>query len=109
MAMASKSIISHYNRLPKPIAENYDWQYKGACNGEDPELFYLPYNARGEEKLQQIKDAKAVCARCPVIEQCLNFAIETEEPFGIWGGMSEDERNTLIRRKRRARRVKGAA
>lgn len=99
-----------YKRLPKPTEENYAWQFKGACNGVDPELFYLPYNIRGEEKRIQIAEAKAVCAKCPVREQCLEFALAVEEPFGIWGGMSEEERQLLIRRtKRQARKAASAA
>lgn len=109
MSKTYSSSVAHFNKLPKPIAENYDWQYKGACNGVDTELFYLPHNARGAEKLQQIKEAKAVCAKCPVIEQCLNFAIKTEEPHGIWGGLTEEERVTIVRRtKRLARKMQDA-
>lgn len=90
-----------YRKLPKPLMENYEWQQKGACVDVDTELFYLPYNARGEAKRLQEAEAKAVCVTCPVREQCLEFALATEEQFGVWGGMTEDERAALLKKIKR--------
>lgn len=93
------NINAHYNRLPAPIMENYEWQTRGNCVGTDTELFFLPYNIRGEEKRQRIMQAKAVCNGCPVIQECLDFALRTEEPYGIWGGKSEEERQKILQRR----------
>lgn len=79
-----------------------DWRSCAACRDEDPELFF-PIGNTGPA-LQQTKEAKSICHTCPVIEQCLQFALETGQNFGVWGGMSEVERLALKRRVARARR-----
>ena len=51
--------------------------------------------------------AKSICQACPVLEQCRTHALRVDEPYGIWGGMSESERVEILRaRPRRARRAK---
>ena len=61
------------------------WQADALCAQTDPEAFF-------PEKGGSTRDAKRVCAQCEVREQCLKWAIEHDERFGIWGGMSERER-----------------
>jgi WhiB family redox-sensing transcriptional regulator len=78
-----------------------DWRHRAACRDEDPELFF-PIGNTGPALLQ-IEDAKAVCRRCDVIDQCLQWALESGQDAGVWGGMSEDERRALKRRAARAR------
>ncbi|MBN9608608.1 MAG: WhiB family transcriptional regulator [Actinobacteria bacterium 69-20] len=78
-----------------------DWRHRALCRDEDPELFF-PIGNSGPALLQ-IEQAKAVCARCPVREQCLEFALATGQDAGVWGGLSEDERRSLKRRRARAR------
>ncbi|MFI1606949.1 WhiB family transcriptional regulator [Streptomyces griseofuscus] len=80
---------------------NTDWRSRGACRAEDPELFF-PIGNTGPALLQ-IEEAKSVCRRCPVIERCLQWALETAQPHGVWGGMSEDERRLMKRRAARRR------
>ncbi|AXH95810.1 WhiB family transcriptional regulator [Ornithinimicrobium avium] len=80
-----------------------DWRDRAACLDEDPELFF-PIGNTGPA-LQQIEDAKAICRTCPVIDECLRFALENGQDAGVWGGLSEDERRALKRRKARARRA----
>ena len=70
-----------------------DWRHRAACRDEDPELFF-PIGNTGPALLQ-IEDAKAVCRRCDVIDQCLQWALESGQDAGVWGGMSEDERRAL--------------
>jgi WhiB family redox-sensing transcriptional regulator len=53
--------------------------------------------------LLQIEEAKAVCRRCDVREACLQWALESGQDAGVWGGLSEDERRALKRRNARAR------
>lgn len=74
-----------------------DWRKKAACLDEDPELFFA-IGTTGRA-LDQIEEAKAVCAQCPVIQECLEWALDTNQDAGVWGGKSEEERRTL-RRKR---------
>ncbi|MEO8518931.1 MAG: WhiB family transcriptional regulator [Dermatophilaceae bacterium] len=78
------------------------WRNRAACLDEDPELFF-PIGNTGPALLQ-IDEAKAVCRRCEVVENCLEGPIESGQDFGVWGGLSEDERRALKRRHARARR-----
>lgn len=76
------------------------WHHQAECRDEDPELFF-PIGNTGPAQLW-IEDAKTVCRRCPVADACLQWALENAE-YGVFGGMSEDERKTLKRRMVRAR------
>ncbi|MFJ5142743.1 WhiB family transcriptional regulator [Streptomyces sp. NPDC088707] len=80
---------------------------RGACTSvDDPDLFFP--NGNTGPALLQINEAKKICATCPVIADCLQGALERGEQSGIWGGLSEDERRALRRRKSRARSVAAA-
>lgn len=81
---------------------NSDWRAQAACRDKDPELFF-PVGSTGAA-VKQIDVAKAICRVCPVSDQCLKWALETNQDSGIWGGLSEDERRALKRRAMRARR-----
>lgn len=76
-----------------------DWRYEAACLTQDPELFF-PIGDSGPA-LDQIQQAKVVCNTCPVLQECLTWALETGQDFGVWGGMSEAERLALRRRRSR--------
>ncbi|MEU3064163.1 WhiB family transcriptional regulator [Streptomyces subrutilus] len=67
-----------------------------ACADEDPELFF-PIGDTGPALLQ-VEEAKAVCRRCPLMESCLQGALERGETAGVWGGLSEPERRRMKRR-----------
>ncbi|MES2867575.1 MAG: WhiB family transcriptional regulator [Actinomycetota bacterium] len=78
-----------------------DWRDKAACLTVDPELFF-PVGNTGPA-VDQIEKAKTVCATCTVTEVCLQYALETSQDSGVWGGLSEDERRALKRRARAPR------
>jgi WhiB family transcriptional regulator, redox-sensing transcriptional regulator len=78
-----------------------DWRHYAGCRDEDPELFF-PIGNTGPALLQ-IDEAKRVCQRCAVMESCLQWALESGQDAGVWGGMSEDERRTVKRRSARIR------
>ncbi|GAA4704309.1 hypothetical protein GCM10025781_24080 [Kocuria gwangalliensis] len=80
-----------------------DWRSRAACLEKDPELFF-PVGNTGPALLQ-IEEAKAVCRTCEVMDTCLQWALESGQDAGVWGGMSEDERRALKRRAARARRA----
>src|SRR3954452_10046369 len=88
--------MADIRRLPTPVAEVWDWQLHGACRGESTALFFHPDGERGPARARRQAAAKTVCARCPVIEACLPHAASSGEPFGVWGGLSEEERAGLI-------------
>ncbi|MER7488022.1 WhiB family transcriptional regulator [Streptomyces sp. NPDC126497] len=73
-----------------------NWRSRAACRTEDPDLFF-PIGTTGPA-LMQTEQAKAVCRRCPVREQCLRWALDTGQTIGVWGGTSETERRALKRR-----------
>jgi WhiB family redox-sensing transcriptional regulator len=75
-----------------------DWRSLGACRREDPELFFPMAQGPG---LIQLQRAKAICGRCPVQGECLEFAVQTVQDHGVWGGLSEEERRNLRRARRR--------
>ena len=78
-----------------------DWRHGALCRNEDPELFF-PIGSTGGAA-RQIDRAKAVCRRCAVTEDCLNWALHNSQDSGVWGGLSEDERRSLKRRLARQR------
>lgn len=73
-----------------------DWRHEAACRDEDPELFF-PIGDTGPA-LVQIEEAKRVCRSCTVVDSCLQWAMDTSQEAGVWGGLSEDERRMLRRR-----------
>jgi len=79
------------------------WRDRAACLDEDPELFFPIGNT--EPAFRQIEEARAVCLRCEVMEICLNWAMETRQEAGVWGGQSAEQRQSLKRRNARARRA----
>jgi WhiB family transcriptional regulator, redox-sensing transcriptional regulator len=81
------------------------WEALGACKHSDPELVF-PVAARGPA-LRQLAKAKKVCECCPVRVQCLEYALQSGQSFGVWGGASEEERRLM--RRRRLRRLRTAA
>jgi WhiB family transcriptional regulator, redox-sensing transcriptional regulator len=79
------------------------WAAGGACRRADPELFF-PVGPGGPSA-RQTTQAKQVCAICPVRQPCLEFAVETGQDFGVWGGATADERRAMRRRELRRRRA----
>jgi len=65
--------------------DELSWQERALCAQTDPEAFF-------PEKGGSTRDAKKVCVGCEVRGECLGYALEHDERFGIWGGLSERER-----------------
>jgi WhiB family redox-sensing transcriptional regulator len=74
------------------------WQHRAACRGEQTSLFFPdnPLEDRTARRAREAK-AKAICAGCPVRDECLEYALRTREAHGVWGGMNEYERRALLR------------
>jgi WhiB family redox-sensing transcriptional regulator len=78
----------------KSSSENNDplaWQADSLCAQTDPEAFF-------PEKGGSTREAKKICTTCEVKQQCLEYALQNDERFGIWGGLSERERRKLRKR-----------
>jgi len=92
--------MADLTRLPGPNADLWDWQLHGARRGEDPEIFFHPEGERGPSRVARDNAAKAICATCPVLRQCAAHALSVKEPYGVWGGLTEEEREALYTRER---------
>src|SRR4051795_9093413 len=77
--------------LDEMTEEDGGWQERGLCAQTDPEAFF-------PEKGGSTREAKKVCLTCDVRQECLEYALENDERFGIWGGLSERERRKLKKR-----------
>lgn len=77
--------------------EDRGWQARANCMGVDPDLFF-------PERGASTREAKEVCRGCVAREDCLEYALDNGEKFGIWGGMSERERRRLRRARALERR-----
>ena len=73
-----------------------DWAAEAACLDEDPDLFFPP-GERGASNAQY-ELARSVCTPCPVRRSCLEFALDVDAQYGMWGGMAPDERKHVKRR-----------
>lgn len=62
-----------------------EWQKEALCNQTDPEAFF-------PERWMEGKDAKMVCAKCPVKQDCFDYAVSNNEEYGIWGGVDFSKR-----------------
>ena len=103
MTMTSRS--THARLLSESSAGGSEgsarWRESAACLDGDPELFF-PVGTVGPA-IFQVEEAKTVCRRCPVVSECLTWALEAGVEHGIWGGQTEEERRAIRRRRARLR------
>ncbi|MFC1400588.1 MULTISPECIES: WhiB family transcriptional regulator [Streptacidiphilus] len=92
--------MADFSRLPGPNADLWDWQLSAACRGVDSSLFFHPEGERGAARSSREQSAKEVCSRCPVRTECATHALAVREPYGVWGGLTEDDREELLGRTR---------
>ena len=93
MAMSATGMSGTIAELGARLAfddEARVWMLEARCLDADPEAFF-------PEKGGSTREAKRICAICPVQRDCLAYALDNDERFGIWGGMSERERRRLKR------------
>jgi WhiB family transcriptional regulator, redox-sensing transcriptional regulator len=82
------------------IAWDESWRPLAACKGEDASFFFAPgYFERRQQKDDRERKAKALCARCEVREECLEYALGIREGHGVWGGLNEMERRAVLRQR----------
>ncbi|MDK1009510.1 MAG: WhiB family transcriptional regulator [Actinomycetota bacterium] len=79
------------------MSSDRSWQPVALCSGNHSHLFFPPSTQeRKEERLRREIRAKAVCQVCPVVGECRAYALHINEPYGIWGGLTEIERRKEI-------------
>ena len=98
--------MAYIGRLPEPTTQAWDWQVQAACRGMASSFFFHPWGERGASRAERDHRAKEVCGACPVIDACRRHALEVQEQYGVWGGLSEEERLVLLDRGRRSLRRK---
>ena len=93
------NLVFQYKRggMEKSIIEELiggmpSWTEEANCKGADADIFF-------PERGASTRKAKSICRACSVQEDCLEFAIENSEKFGIWGGLSERERRRIKRQR----------
>jgi WhiB family redox-sensing transcriptional regulator len=96
-------VLPFYDDLLDTDSRWQPWRRRAACRDADTNLFF-PAGGAGEA-VEQIEAAKAICAVCPVRDECLEFALSTNQRDGIWGGLDETERRRERRRRTAARRA----
>jgi WhiB family transcriptional regulator, redox-sensing transcriptional regulator len=77
-------------------AEGWTWQLSARCRGADPAMFFHPDGERGRSRRQREREAKRLCAECTVVMKCREYSLRFREPYGVWGGLTEDERLKLL-------------
>lgn len=84
-------------------APSTEWQQHGQCRSTDATVFFPPahFEPKPEREAREAK-AKAICARCNVRRECLQWALKVREPYGVWGGYSESERKKMLLARRKA-------
>ena len=73
----------------------WEWQLAARCRGRD-DLFFHPHGEREPARSTRENAAVEVCRHCPVRRECLDHALATREPYGVWGGMTEAQREELL-------------
>ena len=78
------------------VRQEAEWRERAACLPLPGIIFFgMDDNESPIERRAREEQAKSICAACGVRGQCLEFAIATKEPYGIWGGLTELERKSL--------------
>ena len=97
--------MTDIRHLPGPTSDFWDWQLLAACRGLDTEQFFHPENERGPARAEREARAKQICGGCLVLDRCRAHALAVHEPYGVWGGLSESERDEIVRAQDRTLRV----
>lgn len=96
-------VVARIKDVQGALVDFWDWQALGSCNTMDPEFFFHPEGERGGPRRRRIERAKRICQSCPVLEECREYALAHREPYGVWGGMSEEERTRENSKRRRSK------
>jgi WhiB family transcriptional regulator, redox-sensing transcriptional regulator len=81
----------------RQVSHKDEWTLRALCRGNHSYLFFPPstFERKDDRQRRELK-AKAICGVCPVKGPCSDHALNIKEPFGIWGGMTEGERKSVL-------------
>jgi WhiB family transcriptional regulator, redox-sensing transcriptional regulator len=96
--MPKPAAMVNLTRLPAPSTAVWEWQMRAACREIDNTVFFHPDYERGPAREARNSRAKSICRGCPVILACRRHALAVREPYGVWGGLTLDERAAILRR-----------
>lgn len=97
MYEAPENLPDSVRTLPLNAAqEPEEWRLWARCRGMNPALFFHPDGERGHARARRAEYAKAICAECPVVQECRTYSLDRNERFGVWGGVSEEERDAIL-------------
>jgi len=82
--------------LPHPTTEAWSWLLNARCRGSDTDVFFTRDGERPDAARRRQQRAIACCARCEVVAECGDYALRYQEPWGVWGGLSESERRRIL-------------
>ena len=82
-------------RAQVPADAEWNWQSEAACLDRDVSMFFHPTHERGSTRRRREVVAKTVCFGCSVRVECADYAIRAREPYGVWGGLTETERENI--------------
>lgn len=77
------------------VSGYWTWRDRARCQDVDSTLFFSPDGERGNPRRRREQQAKAVCMHCPVRDFCADYALANRETYGIWGGLTETEREQI--------------
>ncbi len=89
--------MAELSRLPATVMELWQWQWRAACREADARLFFHPEGERGPARAKREAAALAVCAGCPVLDECRRHGLGVRETYGVWGGLTEEDRQQILR------------
>lgn len=78
-----------------PRTADLDWQLHARCRGLPTDVFFMSDGEKGARKVAREEHAKRVCRSCMVEHECLNYAVISGEPYGIWGATTPRERRVM--------------
>ncbi|MDV7085781.1 WhiB family transcriptional regulator [Rhodococcus opacus] len=95
-------LLAETSRTPAPAAAPHpeDWRELASCRGVASSVFFSPDGERGHARARREANAQQICQDCPVLAHCRDHALTEDEPYGIWGGMTEADRRRHARRLR---------
>lgn len=83
-------------RVPAREDQDGPWHAEAVCRRDEAGLFFAPSKEPTAARLSREDAAKRVCARCPVMVECREHALIQPEPYGVWGGLTEDDREAIL-------------